>query len=61
MRIGRFGFCPSCNKLSFSIKTVHQGTMYVEDILNYFTGCKTCREINADHWSALMDDYYGSR
>ncbi len=54
------GFCQQCGYWFRKIKTVRQNTAYVDDSLNFFTGCKECQERNAEYWDEMWSQYYGS-
>lgn len=50
-----FGFCPACGRWFNRIETYRQHTNYVDDELNFFTGCKLCSEENDLYWEAMWD------
>lgn len=55
-----FGFCPQCGHWLRKVKTMRQNTAYVDDELNYFTGCKGCQDRNAEYWDEMWNQYYNS-
>lgn len=55
-----FGYCPQCGKWFQKVRTTRQNTAYVEDELNFFTGCRECEEQNDEYWAGMWEDYYGS-
>ena len=58
LRIGRVGVCPCCMVFSKTIERLPQDTQYVDDKMNWFTGCADCQERNAEYWRERWADYY---
>ena len=56
-----FGYCPHCRKWFRRVRTARQNTAYVEDSLNFFTGCRVCEEENARHWDEMWKELNGTR
>lgn len=56
-----FGFCPSCGRWFRRVRTLRQNTAYLDDSLNFFTGCKRCHEDNAAYWDEMWAEYGGPR
>ena len=54
------GFCPQCGKYFKKVRTTRQNTAYVDDTLNFFTGCKSCEEENDAYWAEMWNQCYGS-
>lgn len=54
------GFCPQCGRYFLKVRTTRQNTAYVDDKLNFFTGCKKCEEANDEYWADMWEQYYGS-
>ena len=55
-----FGFCPQCGHWLCKVRTMRQNTAYMDDKLNFFTGCKECQERNAEYWDEMWNQYYNS-
>ena len=55
-----FGFCPQCGHWLRKVKTMRQNTAYVDDKLNFFTGCKECQKRNDEYWDEMWNQYYNS-
>lgn len=56
-----FGFCPSCGRWFRRVKTIRQNSAYLDDSLNFFTGCKRCHEDNDAYWDEMWAEYGGPR
>lgn len=54
------GFCPQCGRWFRRVRTARQNTAYVDDKLNFFTGCRACEEENDRYWAGMWADYYGT-
>jgi len=51
------GTCPCCGREA-EVTTERQRTHYEDDSLNWFTGCKACKEENDDYWDDMWAEYY---
>lgn len=56
-----FGFCPCCGRWFRKVITYRQDTAYVDDAMNFFTGCYECKECNDDYWQDMWEQVYGRR
>lgn len=54
------GFCPQCGRYFRKVRTTRQNTAYVDDSLNFFTGCIECEEVNDELWAEKWAEYYRS-
>ena len=53
------GYCPQCGRWFRRVRTARQNTAYVDDKLNFFTGCRACEEENDRNWTEMWNEYYG--
>lgn len=51
--------CPCCEGWPLRVTRRRQNTMYVDDSLNWFTGCSRCHKRNDEYWREHWADYYG--
>lgn len=56
-----FGFCPCCCHWFRKVITYRQDTAYVDDAMNFFTGCHECCERNDEFWQEMWAQVYGRR
>ena len=54
------GFCPQCGRFFRKVRTARQDTAYIDDTLNFFTGCKECEKINDKYWADAWEEYYSN-
>lgn len=61
--IGYCDTCVTCRRFPYFKypKTRRQHTAYVDDKMNFFTGCIKCHEVNDRYWEDMWEEYNLSR